>query len=157
MENPPWGSECAIFPSCPACPPSLRHSCEMEWWDCQLNKMWCCSSSAVPPTPVPTAKAFTGLYMVHTAVVSQQGLTAHCYFGPALGLWGFSRGCDLAACPSFSPITARCDRVTQAHSGGWIAAVQPLSAVCLWLHSALLGSTAEQIIYSSVCSLCWKG
>lgn len=139
------------------CLPSLKHSCEMEWWHCQLNKTWCCSSSAVPPTPVPTAKALTRLYVFHTAVISQQGLTVHCYFGPALGLWGFSRSCDLAACPSFPLITAQCDRVTQAHRGGSIAAVQPLRAVCLWLHSALLGATAEQIIYSSVCSLCCKG
>lgn len=137
----------------PTACPALGTAVRWGWWDCQINKMWCCSSSAVPATPVPTTNTLTRLYVAHTAVISQQDLTARDHFGPALVLWGFSRGCDLAACPSFPLITAQCDRVTQAHRGGWITAVQPLSA---WLPSALLGSTAEQIIHPSVCSLCWK-
>lgn len=137
-------------------PPLLPclHSCEMgvissAKWNVALQQL-CCPSHAMlttNPTLPGLGKALPVFYLVlwfHSKVWLRS-------FGPALDLWGFPRG--FAACPSFPLITARVIPGTQRCLNYSCASPQCCQP---WLHSALLASTAEQIIYSAVCSLCYK-
>lgn len=44
----------------PTACPALGTAVRWEWWDCQRNKMWCCSSSAVPPHLCPQQTPWQG-------------------------------------------------------------------------------------------------
>lgn len=156
-ENPHWGKQRAIYPSCPA----LGMAVKWEWWDCQLNKTWCCRISAVPPTPVHATNTklawpwqgitcFTLLWFhskvcLHIVILAQhwiyEGSPGAVILLPALpfpsslpSVTGHPRHTEVAELQLCSPSVLRIRGCTQA----------------------LLGSTAEQIIYSSVFSLCWK-